>query len=149
MRTGQEQTQSAQTRMTVYDGAREGLYKVIQEIRSTAPDRISITNNGARIQIDVPDPSNPTNGDFTINWNSAAQITYSLGGANGTQLIRTQPDGSTSVIANDVVALNFTGNAANPSVVTVSLSVQRALVNGRLIPQTPLQLTGQAEVRNE
>lgn len=148
MRAGQEQAQSANTRMTIYDGAREGLYKMVQEIRMSAPGRIAILNAGSRIQFSVPNPASPTNADYTINWNGSSMITYSLGGTNGRQVLRTDPNGNVAVIANDVVALNFTGNAAQPSVVTVSLSVQRTLTNGRVIPAAALQVTGQAEVRN-
>jgi prepilin-type N-terminal cleavage/methylation domain-containing protein len=148
MRSGQEQSNTSQMRMTIYDSAREGLYKMIQELRLTAPDRVDITNNGGRIQFDVPNPASPINADYTINWDGATQVTYTLGGANNTQILRTTTNGQSTVIANDVTAINFTGNAAEPSLVTVTISVQRTMTNNRVIPANPLQVTGQAEIRN-
>ncbi|HTL47361.1 MAG TPA: prepilin-type N-terminal cleavage/methylation domain-containing protein [Verrucomicrobiae bacterium] len=148
MRAGQEQSNSSQLQMTIYDSAREGLYKMTQELRLSAPDRVTITNGGAGIQFRVPDPDNPTNADFSINWNGSTLVTYSVGGTGGTQILRTTSTGQNTVIANDVVGINFAGNGAQPTLVTVTMSVQRTMNNNRVIPANPLQVTGQAEIRN-
>lgn len=149
MRAGQEQVQQTQLKMFIQDSAREGLYKMTQEIRLSAPDRIDILNGGNQIQFSVPDPGDPTNSDFSINWDDAHQIQYALGGINGTQLIRTDiSTGLASVIANDVTDIDFAGNGTDPDTVTITVSVQRRLTNNRLVPANPLQMTAQAEIRN-
>lgn len=148
MRVGETQVQATQLKMTIQDSAREGLYKMVQEIRQSAPGRISITNGGAAIEFDVPDPDSAFAEDFSVDWDAAHRIRYTLGGVNGQQILRTDTNTNmTAVIANDVVALDF-DNGADPNLVTVTLSVQRALVNGQLVPEEPLQVSGQAEMRN-
>lgn len=149
MRAGETQQEGIRVKMTIQDSAREGLYKMAQEIRLSAPDRITINGGGDSIQFDIPDPSNPVEADYTVNWTGAHSIQYELGGDDGDQIIRTDlTSGQTSVIANDVTGLNFTGNSAEPDLVTITMGVQRTMTNNRQIPETPLQLTGQAEIRN-
>ncbi len=148
MQVGTQQLDTAGLRMDIQESAREGLYRMIQEIRQSAPTRITIGQGGATLQIRVPDPANPVLADFTPNWAGSRNITYALGG-NGNQIIRTDvTSGQTRVVANDVTSVTFTGNMANPTLVTVTVRVQRALPNGNLVPVTPMQLSGQAEVRN-
>lgn len=143
---GNEQINAKEIRMSIQDQAREGLYKMVQEIRQSAPSRITIGGGGNSLTFSVPDPSNLVNADYTTNWTSAHTINYAL---SGTQIIRTdQTSGKTAVIANDVNAVDFSGNAAQPNVVTVTMSVQKRLTNGQWMPANPLQVTGQAEVRN-
>jgi hypothetical protein len=101
------------------------------------------------LQIRVPNPANPLNANYTVNWDNSRNISYTLGGVNNRQMIRTDlSTGQTRVVANDVTAVTFTGNAANPTLVTITLSVQRAMINGKMIPRIPLQVSAQAEVRN-
>ena len=144
MRTGNEQLETSDMKMTIQDSAREGLYKMIQEIRESSPTRITI--GASDITFSVPDPNSPVDGTtYAPNW-PGHTIRYAI---SGTQVIRTNSTtGDTSVIANDVTALSFTGNAAQPTVVTVALSVQRTLKNQHLLPATALQITGQARIRN-
>lgn len=148
MRLGTEQINTAGVKMTIQDSAREGLYRMTQEIRESAPNLITIGSGGSSITFNVPDPSNPVTGGFAINW-PGHQIQYALGGINNAQIIRTNlTTNQTKVIANDVTALSFTGNVAAPTVVTVAMSVQKTLESGRVVPATALQLTGQAKIRN-
>lgn len=157
LRLGMEQMDSAELRMNIQESAREGLYKMIQEIRLSSPSRITLAGctvaspptNCTSIQFRTPDPSNPVNADYTVNWTSSQRLQYSLAGTGGRQVIRTNlANGLTTVLANDVTALQFTGNSTTPSVVTAVMSVQRTLKNGKLVPLTALQVTSQAEVRN-
>ena len=151
MRISSDQLESSDLRMTIQDSAREGLYRMTEEIRQSSPTLITIDPAGGNwIQFSVPDAGNTVNADYTVNWTSADLIRYSLGGTNGVQLLRNNltTGAAARVISNDVSALNFTGNAANPTVVTVTMSVQRAMKNGRLIPAAPIQMTAQAEIRN-
>lgn len=148
MQTGQIQLESSDARMTMQDSAREGIHKMVQEIRQSAPTRITITN-GSAIQFTIPDAATPLNSSYSVNWSNGDVIQYALGGTNNQQVIRTNSSaGTTKVIANDVTALSFVGNSGSPTVVTITMSVQRTLKNGRLLPAAALQLTGQAEVRN-
>jgi prepilin-type N-terminal cleavage/methylation domain-containing protein len=147
LRVGDVQNQTLQWRMTLEDQAREGLYRMIQEIRQTAPNRVVINAN--RLQIDVPDPASPVTGAFRVNWAGAHRVVYSIGGAGNRQLLRTdQNTGRVAVLANDVTGVTFVGNGAQPTLMTVTIRVQRALPNNRLLPAVPLALTGQAEIRN-
>lgn len=149
LRGGNEQLDSAGLRMNIQESAREGLYRMIQEIRQSSPTRITLGAGGNSIQFRVPDPANSTNADYTPNWGSSRNISYTLGGINNRQVIRTDAaTAQTQVVANDVVTLNFTGNGAAPTLVTATMSVQRTLSNGKVVPNPALQLTAQAKVRN-
>ena len=148
MRTAQAQLDSGNVRMTIETSAREGLYRMVQEIRESAPTKISITNSGGTITFNVPNPSSPVTSGYAVSW-PGHSISYARGGTNSAQIIRTNSTtGQTSVLANDVTALTFTGNTASPSVVTIAMSVQRNLVNGRSIPASAISITGQAKIRN-
>ncbi len=148
IRMGDAQVQTTQLKMFIQDSAREGLYRMVQEIRQSSPTRISITGGGNTIQFSMPNTSG-LNADFSVNWNQANTIRYAVGGLNNGQLIKTDlTTGGTTVIANDVTGVNFAGNSANPTLVTVTLNVQRSLMSGRLVPAQPLQMSAQAEIRN-
>lgn len=148
-RAGNEQNNAREIRMTLQDNAREGLYKMVQEIRQSAPSRITIASSGGEIQFSVPDPSDLTNADYTVNWTSAHTIRYYLGGLNNSKLMRQDlTTNLQAVMASDITAVSFTGNAAQPTVVTITLSAQKVTPEGRTIPSTPLQLSAEAEVRN-
>ncbi|OGW76583.1 MAG: hypothetical protein A3J52_02800 [Omnitrophica bacterium RIFCSPHIGHO2_02_FULL_49_9] len=145
---GDEQVRTAQLSMTLQNAARESLYQMSQELRQTAPSQVPTGANGNSIQFNIPDPSNPIDADFTVNWTGALLIQYARGGLNNRQIIRTNmTTGTTSVIANDVVSLSFTGGAA-PQLITITVGAQKSLPNGRLVPTQPLQMTAQAELRN-
>lgn len=149
LQKGDDQVQVAQVKMHVEENAREGIYRLMQDLRQSAPDRITINGGGASIQFSVPSGGSSFSNDYSIDWASADTIQYALGGTNGVQLIRTNlTTGTTRVIANDFTAINFAGDSADPNVVTITASVQRSTVDGTLIPATPLQLTTQAEIRN-
>ena len=149
LRQGSEQLDSAGARMNIQESAREGLYKIIQEIRQSAPTQITLGAGGNSIQLRVPDPANSTNADYAPNWAGSRNISYALGGTNNRQVIRTDlGTAQTRVVANDVVTLNFTGNGAAPTLVTATMSVQRTLINGKVVPNPALQLRAQAGVRN-
>ena len=155
MRVGDAQMESANLRMTIQDSAREGLYKMVQEIRESAPDRITIGGGCNTISFSIPDPNTPVDDtDYAVNW-LAGQVTYSV---SGTQILRTL-SGSTTVMSNDVSSVLFTTDTASPFAcaagsgldidqVTVVMNVQRTMKNGALIPATPLQISGQARIRN-
>lgn len=146
MRLGNEQLDTSDLRMTIQDSAREGLYKMLQEIRESAPSRVLIGGGGTSIRLTIPDPNNPVLPNYGVNWAGAHTIQYSV---VGTQLQRSnQTTAQNSIIANDVTGVTFTGNAPQPTVVTATMNVQRTLKNNRLVPTIPLQIRGQARIRN-
>ncbi len=146
-RTAQTQMDTTNVSMSIQTSAREGLYRMLQEIRESAASRITLGSGGSSITFNVPDPSSPVTAGYAVNW-PGHQIQYARGGTNNSQVIRTNSTtGQTSVIANDVTGLTFTGTGGN-SVISVSMNVQRNLLNGRSIPATALVLSGQAKVRN-
>ena len=156
LRAGDAHLESADVKMAIQDSAREGLYKMIQEIRMTAPNRVTLAGNCASIQFNVLDPASPVNGGtYTVNW-PGHLIQYSRN--NSGQIVRTNLTlGQTTVMANDVSSITFTTDTtspftcvvgANPNTITVVMAVQRALKNGRLVPGQPLQIAGQARIRN-
>jgi prepilin-type N-terminal cleavage/methylation domain-containing protein len=148
LRAGDEQRQAVETKMTVHDSGREGLYKMIQEIRLSAPNRVTIAGGNSSITFSIPNPAQPVDNNYQVDWTNALVVQYSLGGLNNQQVIRTV-GGTTTVIANNVTALQFTGNVAlNPNIVTVSMSLQRATAGNRTIMANPLTVIGQAELRN-
>lgn len=142
---GNEQVQETGIKMTLQDQGREGLYKMVQEIRQSAPDRVTVGESGSEIEFEMPDPDDLVDESFDVNWDSAINVTYLI---EGSQLVR-QVDGvTTDVIANDVSQVTFEGDEANPNLVTITIGLQRSMLNGRLVPETPLEVAGQAEVRN-
>lgn len=148
LRTGEDQAETAELKMTIQESARESLYKMVQEIRQSAPDRVTIGVGGNSLRFDFPDPAAPVDSNYNIDWANAHPIEYNIGG-NGQQLMRNDTSaGQLTVLANDAVGINFTGNTADPTVVTITISVQRTLLNGRVVPAQPLQVVAQAEVRN-
>ena len=145
------QVSAAELHLTLQESAREGLYKMTQELResssSTSPQRIVIGNPNNSVTFMVPDPSNPYNSDFSINWTGAQTINYALGGINNQQIIRTnQTTNTTKIIANDVVQLSF---ALTGRVMTLTLGVQKTMHNGRQVPDTPLLMSTEFLVRND
>lgn len=148
LRAGDRQIQAAQVKMAIQESAREGLYRMIQEIRMSAPGRIDITGEDT-IEFEIPDEGDRVTEGYQINWDSAQTVRYERGGDGGNQIIRTNVStGEVSVIGNDITALEFEGNDASPEIVTITLSAQRETVDGRTVPEVPVQLSGQAEIRN-
>ena len=149
MRISQEHMQAMGTKMTIQDSAREGLYKMIQEIRLSAPNQVVIDGADNTITFKIPDPDDPMGEDYRVDWDNAREIVYALGGTNESQIIRTDRTiAKSTVIANDVAGITFEGDDADPRVVTVILEVQRQMDNSRMMTSTPMQIVAQAEVRN-
>ena len=148
-RVGSEQSQINQSLMNLKDSSREAIYKIVQEIRQSAPDHITIENNGHSIHFKIPHPDHLIGPDFDVDWDSAHTIAYALGGTNSRQIVRTDnTTGLTSIIANDITALQFSADSSPSRIVTIALNAQQTLPSGRAVPSTPLQITAQADVRN-
>lgn len=167
-RATDEQMDTTRVRMTIQKSAREGIYKMAEEIRqsrgdtgfSFAPNPCSETSASGgtpctQITFDVPDPDNAvdTGAGYSVNWTGAHQIVYSLD-SNNNQILRTDrgtqaaPTNLVSVVANDTVSLRFTGDTIQPRLLTITIGAQKRLRDGSLEPEQPLQLSAQAELRN-
>jgi hypothetical protein len=156
LRAGNVHVENADLRMTLQDSAREGVYTMLQEIRESAPDRITIGNGCNSITFSIPDPSNPVDPTtYAVNW-LGSQVTYSR---NTAGQIQRALNGRNTILGNDVSSVMFTTDTAAPYIcvtgggadinnVSVIMNVQRNLKNGRAIPATPLQVAAQAKARN-
>ena len=148
VRYGNEQVDTREARMTMQDNAREGMYKMLQELRQSGPSKITVGTG--YIQFQIPDPSSLVTTSYAVNWTNAHTIKYSVGGTNNTQLIRQDvTSNKTAVVANNITGLTFSGSPSSaPTVVTATMSIQKTLSNGRVMPIQAMTLTSQAEIRN-
>ncbi len=145
MLAGDVQAKTADIKMAVQDSARESLYKMVQELRSSSSNAVNgnIVIGANTVTFNIPNPASPFAADFTENWNGSHRIQYSLIGNQLTRTNRTTQ--AVTVIGNDITSVTF---ARNAEIVTVTLNAQRQMISGRLLPLTPLQLQAQAELRN-
>jgi prepilin-type N-terminal cleavage/methylation domain-containing protein len=97
-------------------------------------------NGSANTSITFQIPSTVTSG--AVVWSSA--VTYSRGGAGSSQLLRTV-GGTSRVIAQNVSSLQFSRTAADPSVIAVTLQVQKNTPQHGLMT---ISRTTQAKARN-
>lgn len=144
LRVGSQEANTINTRMTIQDSAREGLAKMLEELRETTPTRVFTSANF--IMLYIPQGVDQ-NGQIT--WSSP--IHYYVGGSDGKQLIRqTSLSGGSlvsKVVANDIKRMTIeTNKTPNPSLVTVQLDFERQTVEGRLYTET---LIGQGKARND
>lgn len=155
MRAGLQQGNALDVKMTIHESGREGLYKMIQEIRLSAPDQITIGAEGNTIQFSIPNPDDGVAADYTIDWDNSQLIQYAIAGDDDIQIIRTNlTTGTETVIANDVDDLLFAGTdedgdpSDEPTVVTVTIDLQRQTIEGRNMPANAIVVEGQAKIRN-
>lgn len=139
LRKGQEHIYAIDTKMSLDQSARDGLTKMIEEVRESAPSKITTSTDSLNFQ--VPD-SVDENG--LITWSGTIQ--YVIGGLDNTQLLRIDDTGSV-VIANDLESIAFNLNdASNPTLVTIQMNLEREALDGQMYKEI---LTGQAKIRNE
>ena len=139
LRVGNIQAGVIGTQATLQESARDGLVRMVQEIRESAPSRITVNPN--QVSFEIPESFDGTG---NIVWSGA--IVYALGGLNNAQLLRTDADGTVSVIANNVQNITFTANSAsNPTLITIQLDLLRQTIQGRPYTAT---LRGEAQMRN-
>ena len=89
-----------------------------------------LKQSGASVITNVPADNNPytqmslSTAQNVVGGNVVwgALINYSLGGANGQQLIRTQ-NSQTHIVATNITAIQFTRPTATPNLVNIQLTV--------------------------
>ena len=152
--TGSTLIQVSDNKLLLQQQCRLSLDRILKELRLARPGSVTIGAAGNTITFQIPQSINTNSG--AITWSSA--ITYSVvstqvGTFTNNQLVRTQAGSTNIIMANDVNntaadpnRLLFAGNIpANPSLITVKMSMTRPTVRGRLAVAT---LTGQVKVRN-
>ena len=158
-----KQLEIIHAKISLEENSREALFKMAQEIRQTSNNKI--TNNFGTpdattmqwtntlifiVPVPAPNAASLVDVNFDPKW--ADSIQYSLNGATH-QILRTSTDLVTNatkqaILANEVTALAFFRKTATPELITITASAQRTLSNGRRVPETPIQMTMQAEARN-
>lgn len=133
---GQGHVHALETKLTLETSARDGLTKIIEEVRESAPSRLLVGSSTLDFQVPTSVDSNGI-----ITWSSTIQYYMS-----GTQLLRAV-SGNTAVLANDVQNVSFLANdAGNPTVITIQMDMQREAIDGHMYSEA---LIGQAKIRNE
>lgn len=148
-----KQLQVIDAKMSLEEGPREALFKMAQEIRQTSSNQfIGFGTSGSSIQFRVPvpapDASTLVNNTYDPLW--AAYITYSLD-TNAHQILRTSVEAGVTkqaILANNVTSLSFSRSGATSPLVTIQIGAQQTLSDGRTVPESPLQMSTQAEARN-
>lgn len=134
--------QDSHTIITVHDDMVNGLRQMVREIReagAASPSGIIVSGPGSdTINFEIPATMNESG---PLTWET---ISYTLGGDDGKQLIRTDNSGSRTFSTN-MADLTFDYDPAVPKVVGIALVGERESQNGRLITR---QLSSQVTVRN-
>lgn len=139
LRLGVFHINNSGTQMTIQDSTRDGLTNMLQELRETHATNLNFGTNTISFE-----KTTSTQSNGVPVWGET--ITYSIGGVNNTQLIRTSSNGNTRVVANDVQTINFSANDPNdPTLITVQLTVTRTNSDG--FNYTDI-MTGQGMIRN-
>jgi prepilin-type N-terminal cleavage/methylation domain-containing protein len=162
LRASSDQLPVIHAKMSLQEGPREALFKMAQEIRQTAWHKIDTlaTADGTGteradtinfvVPVPAPDAASLVDANFTPKW--ANNIRYSLDGTTH-QILRTSTDLITlatkqAVLANEITSLEFSRQSSAPGLITIKVGAQRELPDGRRIPETPIEMTAQAEARN-
>ena len=156
MQFGSLHLETADLTMNIHDNARDGVYKMAQEMRMSAPSKVAIGAGCTSVSFNVPDPNSPVTSGYAISWpGHAIQYSYS---SSTRKITRTNSTtGQTSTMGNDVSSAMFTTDTtapftcvvgASPSAVSIVLTVQHQLKNGNWVPTTALQIAGLARIRN-
>lgn len=160
LQVSNEQLETIHAKMTLQESLREAIFKMAQEIRQTSVSSQplnfgagnSLQGNQINFSIPVPSPDETTLVDQNYLPLWAANINYSLDETTH-QILRTATDRETlaqtqAVLANDITALTFSRSSILSRLITITVSAQRVLANGRRIPEEPIQLATQVEARN-
>ena len=147
-RESQRSWQSRENTMTVSFELRRGVQSMTRELSESSGQWMQVPGVGTfpadgntynSIQFRVPEDINGdgavVDGAGNIEW--SAPITYSLGGNNGQQILRTQ-GGNVRVLAHGVTVLRFRRLPATPLVFEMNVTVQRGATPGGFLQQSAL-----------
>lgn len=147
--TGSTLMQVGENKLVLQQQARLSLDRVLKELRLARPGAVTIPASQDSITFQIPQSINTNSG--AITW--SGQITYSLGGINNTQLIRTEAGQPNMIMANDINTIatdpnriRFVGDQnPNPNLITVTMGLRRTTLRGYVAQAA---LIGQVKVRN-
>jgi len=142
--------QTGNVQVEMQQETRKGMDRMLRELRQSGQTIITgVPANGvsySSIAFQIPEDGDNdgdvTDGSGNIEW--SAQITYSLGGLDGEQLLRTS-GGSSIVMANKIISLQFSRAATTPNILEISLQAQKNTAQGTTIQSN---LNSQANLRN-
>lgn len=138
------------TQVELQQEVRRGMDRMIRELRQSGQNTIvdvpADDSSYSTITFQIPEDTDG-DGDViddggNIEWGS--QITYSLGGLNNQQLLRSS-GGTSTVLANNVINLQFKRSSTTPNILEISLQAEKDTVRGRTIQLT---LSSQVSLRN-
>lgn len=138
MTMGRTSWQSGNTQVVVQQEARKGIDKMVRELRQSRPDTIvgvpADDNFYSAITFQIPEDADGDNDVIddsgNIEWGN--QISYSLGGLGGQQLLRTEA-GQVTVLANNIVSVQVRRQSSTPNIVEMRLQSQKTTIRGHLI----------------
>ena len=142
--------QTGNVQVEMQQETRKGMDRMLSELRQSGQTVITgVPANGASyssVTFQIPEDSDSdgdvTDGSGNIEW--SAQITYSLGGLDGEQLLRAS-GGSSTVLANKITSLQFSRAAGTPNILEISLQAQKNTAQGTTIQST---VNSQVNLRN-
>lgn len=143
--TAKNSLSSGESQISVQQACRNGLDAMIKELRQGSistiqdvpPDGVDYSAITFQIPLSI--------GASGITWSSVIQ--YSLGGLNGSQLLRTQ-SGAQRVLGNNISAVSFSRSASDPNVVNISITAEKNTFPGFTARQSTITLTSQVKLRN-
>jgi len=147
---GETMVEVNDSKLSLQQEARLGMTRVLKELRQAQPSSISLSQNNTSITFAIPQSIDPNSG--AITW--SLPITYSVGGINSAQLIRSQTGSTdTTILANhmntnlaDPNRLQFQlDQSPNPTQVTITMGMQQTILKGQTITA---DLTGEVNIRN-
>ncbi|PIP67528.1 MAG: hypothetical protein CO035_04655 [Candidatus Omnitrophica bacterium CG_4_9_14_0_2_um_filter_42_8] len=143
--TGRNSMSAGESQISVQESCRNSLDAMVRELRQAGASTISdVPADGAdytAITFQIPVSISATGPVWSAN------IRYSLGGLNGTQLLRTQ-SGNQRVVGNNSSSLIFNRSAVNPNVVNISITAQKNTFSGFTARQSSITLTSRVKLRN-
>ncbi len=142
---GRQSWHTGSTQVELQQETRRAMDRMVRELRESASSQVNITGGGGIITFRLPEDADGDDdvldGTGNIEWGN--QITYSLGGANGDQVLRTTSAGSTAILANNINALSFSSISA--SEISIGITARKDAVPGRTMQST---LNSQVTLRN-
>jgi prepilin-type N-terminal cleavage/methylation domain-containing protein len=145
LNTGRISMSAGETQLTIQQECRRGLNSMVKELRQSSSLKITdVPANGVNYtSITFQIPANISMNSTT--WSSSIQ--YSLGGLNGTQLIRTQP-GAQRILANYISSVIFTRSASTPNLLNVRVNARKNTFAGFTARQSDITLFSKIKLRN-
>lgn len=153
LKVGQQSWQAEDVRMSVSQELRRGIDAMSRELAATqAAELTEVPTTGAwyagalvfRVPQDRDGNGTVLDAAGALEWSDP--ITYSLGGTDGRQVVRTQVGLADRVLANGVIGMQFRRQAVSPNIVEMSLTVRRGGITGEFTNQS--DLTTRVRVRN-